>query len=218
MAALVPSINCPLMRFKTIYTVSGSYTADRGRQWVSAPINISDGVALVCHCGSWRILGRNEFWEPSGLHFLGKITVGLEFLGYFAAGIVVCPCWSCTSCPACPLSFGLLAFPSRGLAAWFPRHRGSVTVVLDCEPSSPTMDLFQLLEVLLEARSQAHDALLSVINAFDVDIVEMPSISLLIHPQLSPDSRSWNVPCTYVLSGSGTFLERSCCVNWLVTK
>ena len=52
------------------------------------------------------------------------------------------------------------------------------------------MDLFQLLEVLLEARSQAQGALLSVINAFDVDIVEMPSISLLIHPQLFPDSRS----------------------------
>ena len=127
-------------------------------------------------------------------------------------------CWSCTSWPACLLSFGLLAFPSRGLAAWFPRHRCSVTVVLDCEPGNPTMDLFQLLEVLLEARSQAQDALLSAINAFDVDIVEMPSISLLIHPQLSPDSRFWNVPCTYVLSGSGTLLERSCCVNRLVTK
>ena len=74
-------------------------------------------------------LGRRNFWELDGLSFLGRIALGLRFLGHITGGIIVCRCLYtsrhcfCVAWHACLLSFSLLVFPTRGLVAWFPRNQ-----------------------------------------------------------------------------------------------
>ena len=119
-------------------------------------MNASGGGALVCHVEDGSTLGgslgRRNFKEPDGVPCLGRMAVGLGFLGRFVAGVVACCCLYTIPllilCSMASLFTFLLSF-SLSLHGFYATGC-SVKVLLECESSSPTSDLFRLVDVLLE--------------------------------------------------------------------
>ena len=146
----INSLKCPLKWFETILVWS-TQSGGLATQLTTAGdtfIGIGATAKAVHECLRWRGSGvplwklvplsegpweEGNFWELDGLSFLGRIAVGLWFLGHFAAFLGTLCCMYCLSMPTSPLSilfsltslldFLLLVFPSLGLVAWFPRHQ-----------------------------------------------------------------------------------------------